>query len=210
MLFALAPTANAQNQEVPGCGRLGENYAGYAMDYYTATPFDRKRVEGPHFDREHAALARGQTTVDYSSSGSKGISVAGSLDYTLRVWPNHPGALADITKYARIKKSENPDGLKSVKCYFIRAITFKPEDGTVRFLYTLYLLDFGYDQEAAEQLQTAVQLIDQPGINMLYNIGLAYLRLKRYDEARKIAEEVYTNGYELPGLRNMLQRAGKW
>lgn len=198
----------AQNQEVPGCGRLGDNYAGSAMDYYKATSFDRRRVEVPHFDNEHAALALGRTVVD--SAHAQG-PVAGGLDYVLRVWPNHPGALADMSKYAKIKKSERPDKLKySVKCYFKRAVAFTPEDSTVRFLFALHLLDFGYEQEAAEQLDIAAKLDDQPSINSLYNMGLAYFRLKRYDEARRIAEEVYSRGYELPGLRNLLQRAGKW
>ena len=207
-LLAVTCVAKAQNQEVPGCGRLGENFAGYAMDYYKASAFDRSRVENPHFDREHAALLRGKTTVN--SLIAQG-PVAGGLDYVLRVWPNHPGALADMVKYSRIKKSENPDGMQTpVSCYFKRAIVFRPEDATVRFLYALHLLDIGKEKEASEQLDMAVQLDEEPTINVRYNMGLAYFRLKKYDEARKIAEEVYAQGYDLPGLRNMLTKAGKW
>lgn len=208
LLFAM--TAFAQNQEVEGCGQLGNNYEGYAMDYYQATPFNRKRVEDPHFTREHAAIARGQTTVDYNN-GAKGIPVSGSLDYTLRVWPNHPGALADMATYARIKKSEYPDGMKKpISCYFRMAIAFKPEDGFVRFLYTIHLLDFGHTKEAEEQFDLAVKYLENPNLNIRYNFGLIYFRLKRYDDARRIAEEVYGKNYELPGLRNLLKKAGKW
>ncbi|EKD97526.1 MAG: hypothetical protein ACD_23C00880G0002 [uncultured bacterium] len=178
------------------------------MDYYTASEFDRRRVEVPHFNDEHAALSRGKTVINNRHAQGP---VAGGLDYVLRVWPNHPGALADMTKYARIKKSENPDKLPiPVKCYFKRAIVFTPNDSHVHFLYAIHLLDFGYNQEAAEQLELAVKLDEQPSINTRYNMGLIYFRLKRYEEARRIAEDVYSHGYELPGLRNLLKRAGKW
>lgn len=207
-LYFMTGSTYAQNQEVPGCGRLGENYEGYAMDYYKASKFDRQRVEGPHFNDEHAALSKGSTVINNRHAQGP---VAGGLDYVLRVWPNHPGALADMSKYARIKKSENPDQLKlPVKCYFKRAIVFTPDDSTVRFLYAIHLLDFGYEKEASEQLEMSIKLNDQPNINTRYNMGLLYFRLKRYDEARLIAEDVYSQGYELQGLRNLLQRAGKW
>lgn len=207
MFILAAQDAHAQNQEVPGCGRLGLNYVGYAMDYYKSKPSERQLVEGAHFKDEHAALSIGKTTINNKSAQGP---VAGGLDYVLRVWPNHPGALADLVKYTRIKKSERPDGMMVASCYFKRAIVFVPEDGMVRLLYAIYLLEFGYAQEALEQAELAEKLIETPTTNHLYNLGLIYFELKRYDDARRLAAEVYGRGYELPGLRKKLERAGEW
>ena len=43
-----------------------------------------------------------------------------------------------------------------------------------------------------------------------YNIGLAFYRLKRYDDARTHAHAAYRLGFDLPGLKNLLIAAGKW
>lgn len=208
--FVLLPisTGLAQTEEVPGCGSLGQNYIGYARDYYTATAADRKLVEGAHFDDEHAALSRGGTTINNARAQGP---VGGGLDYVLRVWPNHPLALADLNKYAKIKKSDRPDKMRwTVDCYYKRAITFVPNDGMVRFLYAIYLADFGKETEALENIELAEKLLVAPSTNTLYNMGLVYFRLKRYDDAKRLATIVYEQGYDLPGLKKQLQQAGKW
>ena len=43
-----------------------------------------------------------------------------------------------------------------------------------------------------------------------YNLGLIYLELGDADRALEQAHAAYALGYPLPGLRNRLQRMGKW
>jgi hypothetical protein len=46
--------------------------------------------------------------------------------------------------------------------------------------------------------------------NIHYNIGLTYLELNRFDEALRHAHTAYRLGFPLPGLKQKLQRVGKW
>ena len=46
--------------------------------------------------------------------------------------------------------------------------------------------------------------------NVHYNLGLAYVDLKRYDKALDSAHAAYRLGFPFPGLKNKLQRVGAW
>ena len=50
--------------------------------------------------------------------------------------------------------------------------------------------------------------MDSPTLQ--YNLGLAYLDVKQYDEALSHAHRAYEMGVTLPGLRNRLKAAGQW
>lgn len=202
-LSALAVPAD----DVPGCGRFGDNWAGKAFDYRSATPEELDRVEKYHFVDEHAAIMSGRVNV---SSASFQGSAAGGLDYTLRTWPNHPYALADMIRIAKMTRSERPGNIKyTVECYLRRAVAFAKEDPVPQFLFGLYELDRGKEVSAIEHLEAARSL-DENNANLLYNLGLAYYRLKDYQRADHFAHEAYNRGFPLPGLRDMLKRIGKW
>ena len=47
-------------------------------------------------------------------------------------------------------------------------------------------------------------------MNVQYNLGLAYFRLKDYDKALFHAQRAYARGAQLPGLERMLRNVGKW
>ena len=43
-----------------------------------------------------------------------------------------------------------------------------------------------------------------------YNLGLLYVDLDDFEQARASAEKAYGLGYPLPGLRRKLERLGEW
>lgn len=181
----------------PHCGELLQGRD------YTDTSAGNKRhlgtVEMHHFSSNIESLRHG-------NSGTLG----GELSYTLMMYPNHYRALAAFGNLSLRDKVLKPYGAKySVGCFFDRAIRFRPTDGVVRMVYGNYLLKAGKTDEAAEQLQTAVNLQpENPTIN--YNLGLLYVQKKDYEQARIYAKKAYELGFPLPGLKNKLVEAGKW
>jgi hypothetical protein len=45
---------------------------------------------------------------------------------------------------------------------------------------------------------------------MWYNLGLAYVEIKRYPEALEAAHKAYALGFPLPGLRDRLKSVNAW
>jgi len=183
------------------CGPLTNSYGPF--DYRSATRDERKLVESFHSDPALQNLHKGEMM------NERGF-IWNDFDYTLRAFPNHPAALAAIdTLSTRLKSDKPPRAARSGLCYFLRAIAFRPDDGTVRVLYGLYLLRRNKLQEAIEQLTTAENLMPNDR-NIQYNVGLAYFRLKDYDRAYERAVRAYQAGFPLPGLKNLLKGVGKW
>lgn len=178
------------------CGSLHNGYG----------PFDFRSdkdklpiVEGAHFTPEVANLIRGRTG-----------PIGGDLDYTLRAFPNHPGALMSMIRLSEKKKGIKPLGARySTECYFQRAVRFRADDTNVRMIYAIYLSKNQRAAEALKQLDDAHKLGEESA-NFYYNAGLIYFGLGRYDEALTNAHRAYQAGFSLPGLRNKLKESGKW
>jgi hypothetical protein len=140
--------------------------------------------------------------------------IAENLDYTLRHFPNHHEALYTVSKFEHklggtLPQKPSWTWRRSAKCYFDRAIRFRPKDGVVRMLYGIHLHKAGKLENALKQYKAGLELI--PGSSELnYNLGLLYYDLKKYKLAKKYATIAYKLGYPLPGLRNMLKEAGYW
>lgn len=180
------------------CGALDNAYGPF--DYRVASQDKKQLVEGAHFTREVEQLIRGK-----NSNGP-----AGDLDYTLRVFPNHPRALKSMMEHSFRTKLEQPYGATwPVWCYFDRAIRFQPEDGQVKMLYAMYLKRKGRLEESANQLERAQEYLGD-NANLLYNMGLIYLDLGDFEKSLEYAHKAYSMGFPLEGLRNRLKRAGKW
>jgi len=180
------------------CGDLKNFYGPY--DYQTADSELRARIEDYHFTPKVAALQAGQSTMD----------IGADIAYTLRVFPNHPRALYAMAELGRRQKRAVPvKAGYSVECWFNRAIRFRPNDGKVRIVYGIELLKDGKKQEAIEQLKIGIDLDPQDG-NAQYNVGLAYFDIGDYDSALMHAKKAQDLGYSLPGLRNKLEKIGKW
>jgi tetratricopeptide (TPR) repeat protein len=142
--------------------------------------------------------------------GTTSNRAARDIDYTLRAFPNNPRALFAMMRLAEREKTEKPVGSRyTVSCWFDRALRFAPDDGAVRVVLGIYLSKNGKKDEAIKQLEIAQKLVgDDP--NLHYNLGLTYFDLKEYDKSLEHAHAAYRLGFPLPGLREKLQKAGKW
>ena len=85
-------TAIAQAQVLEECGVLENAYGPF--DYRTAEREAKVLVEERHFP----------AVVETLTAGSTG-SLAADIDYTLRVFPNHPRALMAMTRLAEREKA---------------------------------------------------------------------------------------------------------
>ncbi len=195
----LTTTAHAQHVSESGCNLELRNAFG-PFDYRTATEEQRQIVELNHFTGAVENLLRGITG-----------PIGGDLDYTLRVFPNHPRALMSMAKLARREGKARPVGSHyTASCWFERALAFRPQDPQVRLVYGIDLLRDGKTSEAIEQMLLAEKYMDTADANVAYNLGLAYFEAKDYEQALKRAHQAYELGFPLPGLREKLQRAGQW
>lgn len=191
--FCCASTAFAQGL----CGDLQGGYGPF--DYRTATPQQKRLVEGTHFLPHTEALTRGETG-----------SIGADIGYTLRAFPNHPRALNAMMNLATKQRRDPPSGSQyTLACWFDRAIRFSPDDPNVRTLFGIYLARSGKRAEAVEQLQFAEKLAGESA-NVQYNLGLVYFDLGDYDKSIEYAKKAYASGFPLPGLRDKLKKAGKW
>lgn len=195
ILILRLPSAFAQGEAV--CGSLENGYGPY--DY--RTDVDKLNVvERYHFTPEVEGLLRGKST----------IVIGADIAYTLNAFPNHHRALMAMAKLAQKEKTERPKGSRhSMSCWFERAERFRPDDAMVRVIHGLYLIQAGRSGEAIQKLELAARL-DNSNPNVHYNLGLAYFNLGQYEKALLGAHRAYAAGFPLPGLRNMLKRAGKW
>ena len=198
VLTAMSAPALALTANEISCGPLHNAYGPF--DYRDATPDKKQIVESVHFTSEVEQLIRGRTSA----------TPVGDLDYTLRVFPNHPRALYSLMRWGQLKKTDYPKGAHwPIWCYFDRATRFQPEDAQVRMLYGMYLQKKGSNSEAMDQLAQAEKYADDSA-NVFYNIGLVYLDLNKPDKALEYAHRAYRIGFPLQGLRNRLERIGKW
>jgi tetratricopeptide (TPR) repeat protein len=151
-------------------------------------------VEAGHFTSKVERLVEGESQAN----------PAGDIDYTLRAIPNHHRALYAISRYElRFGASR----WKTAKCYFDRAVVFRPEDPTVRMLLGLhYAMRDNHEQALSAYREAESLMPDNPELQ--YNLGLTLIELGEYDAAREAAIRAYDGGYPLPGLRRKLNDLG--
>lgn len=159
-------------------------------------------VEMAHYTEEVAAGIKGNTG-----------ALSGDLDYTLRAFPNHAGALSTMMRVAlREKQVTLPQGKRPVECYFDRAIRFAPDDPAAYALYGsfLYGRDKNDDRKRALEMFLTALALDPDNASINYNTGLAYLASGKSKEANSYAQKAYAQGFPLAGLQNMLLKLGAW
>jgi len=178
------------------CGQLTSSYG----------PFDYRSekdklgiVEKVHLTPDVLNLVRGATG-----------EIGGDLNYTLHTFPNHHLALMAMVRLGEKQKKSIPRGARySVECYLYRAAKFRQDDSVVKIIYASYLVKNGRFNEAKKYLDE-VEELGEENSNVYYNMGLIFLDIKDYDKALLYAHRAYKLGFPLPGLRNRLERAGKW
>ncbi|MDR0775286.1 MAG: hypothetical protein LBE81_01420 [Azonexus sp.] len=179
------------------------------FDYNKATLAERHLVERPHFDEHYQAYRLGKGILQKKTDHIIETPAAG-FSYTLWAFPNHPLALAAMEDIAFKQKKDTPPGAQlKVHCYFQRAVRFTPEDPLVRSLYGYYYARRGKKQEAMMQLAKAESL-DSGIADVAVYSAFAYFEISEFNKSLEAAKQAYQLGYQLPGLRNKLERAGKW
>jgi Flp pilus assembly protein TadD len=200
LAFSL-PAAHGQAQMLPAeCGSLENHYG--PLDYTNPAyrKYELPLVENAHFTRDVYELRRGATET----------FPLHDIDYTLRAFPNHHPALDAIARLHREHSTEKfPQGRYTITCWFLRARAFRPADGMVPLIQGGHLFQLRKFAEAEEPLRRAVELMPQSA-EAAYNLGLVYVRLNRYGDARTYAHKAYGMGFTLPGLRNQLEQRGEW
>ena len=185
---------------------LAGNYCGDLSTGGTDGPYDYtiphrriREIEGNHFNQDVENLISGMTG-----------TIGAEIDFLLRYVPNHHRALLSLSKLSLRDKTNKPAGARyTVLCFFERAIRFKPDDATVHYLFSGYLLETDKFDMALEQLNIASKLEpNNPAIN--YNLGLLYFQKKNYDKALHFAKKAYSQNFPLPGLKNKLTSVGRW
>jgi tetratricopeptide (TPR) repeat protein len=187
-------------QPSAGCGDFNyERTAIGPLDYRITPPDEIEFIEVRHFPSHVERLVRGE----------KG-TIAGDIAYTLRAFPNHPRALRSAAELTRRNGGAMPKDLGfSIACWFDRAVAYRPDDAQVRVVWAFELIKAKQDAAALEQVTKAEQLAKgNPQIH--YNVGLLYFDLKEYDKSLANARIAYEQGFNLPGLKDKLTKAGKW
>lgn len=178
------------------CGSLQNAFGPF--DYRDKTKGQELQlVESGHFTADVRTLRRGASTV----------SPIDDLNYALRAFPNHWGALEAVSRFEL--QGGNMREFRTVDCYFDRALRFAPDDSNVHLLYGVYLMRRKRDDEARRELEEAERLAPE-SIDIAYNLGLLYLRLGEPGKSMEKARYAYEKGYPLPGLRVALEKAGAW
>jgi tetratricopeptide (TPR) repeat protein len=179
------------------CGDPFTNTFG-PFDYRTAPSEKKGIVERHHFT----------PNVETLRSGNSG-TVGAELDYTLRVFPNHPRALMAMVRLGHRDKTPQPKGTRySVECFVERAIRFRPDDLDVRQVRGIYLTYQGRYQEAKAEFKLVIEKDPNNG-GAHYNLGLAHLETKDYSAAVEEAKAARALGVTLTGLSDKLKAVGK-
>jgi hypothetical protein len=206
LIGTAAGAAHAQNRDPSNCGGLHPEGSNMGMfgpyDYTNKANWKEKLplVERHHFSTDVETLRRGITT----------RPPAPDLNYTLLAFPNHHRALVSLVNLSFREKTNKPKHMEySVDCFFDRAMRFKPHDKRVQMIYGTYLMRNNKYKEALKFFDNAEDgLKGDP--NFHYNRGLLHVELKQWDKAADDAAVAYSAGFNLPGLRDKLSRAGKW
>ena len=181
------------------CGEIKNAFGPFDFRKAASLPQEYNLVISAHFTPEVEQNIKGNSSY-----------IAADLDYTLRAWPNHPNALASMSRQGILEKKLTPNGAKwPVDCYFVRAFQFAPDDGTIHAVYGNHLLAHGKDAEAMAEFKRAVEM-EPENATINYNAGLAYFKAKDYDKALLHAKKAYSLNFPLPGLKNKLVSVGKW
>jgi len=174
-------------------------------------PYDyreRKKYPGQIFITEEYHFTKRIENLQQDST----TSAINDIQYTLMAWPNHHRALYSAFQFRKTARGQWPQNANSatpVECHLMRAINFAPTDPVPYMIQGMLLSDFGKYEDALKSFQEANKLMPNDVITQ-YNMGLTMVVLKMYKEAVKVAQQVYSTDFPLPGLKDELTAAGYW
>lgn len=163
---------------------------------------DRAKFEGELFITEEYHLTPEILNLQQATT----TTAINDIQYTLMAWPNHHKALYAAYRYRLLNRGEFRRDINApspVECHLQRAINFSPRDPVPYMIQGMLLHEWELYKEALKSFRTANALMPNDVIT-LYNMGLTLVELEMYEEAREVADRVYSTDFPLPGLRNKL------
>ena len=197
-----AQVADRLAAEERECGSFYREGRNPPSDYRTAP----RRIGGKLSLVVNRHFTPGVRTLTRHSTGPFGDD----LDYTLYSFPNHLPALLVMDELAQREKTDKPAGaLHTIDCYYRRAIRYASDDMLARVAYADYLRRSNRADDALKQLNFALENAGDNGFTY-FNIGLAYMGLKAYDQALVAAHRAIANGFDRPDLKKQLSALNRW
>jgi tetratricopeptide (TPR) repeat protein len=196
-----APAAGDTFYGAP-CVDVHENYGPFDYLQRKSLPGELRIVERYHFTPQ----------VEQLIAPVSSVHVLGEISYTLKAWPNHHRALNSMVRHRVLTWGTRPKEYlrySPAECWLQRAIKFSPKDATVYMLYGMLLHQTDFMDKAVDNYKKALN-IEPTHVQAKYNLALLLVDLKKYDEAKIYAIDLYSKGYPLPGLKDKLKKVGKW
>lgn len=127
------------------------------------------------------------------------------FNFILNYFPNHPRALllmSDLCGKWQARQCNMDE-------YFDKALRRSPENAGIHLTKGIHLQKRGKLDEAIDSYKKSLEY--NPGsANTHYNLGLAYVAKKEFTLANEHAQQAYSLGISLPGLRDKLVAANAW
>ena len=201
LLLTSTPTRAASVLKAPappGCKQYSSSYYG-PFDYRTAPQQRRDIVEDHHFTQDVEELRGGADS-----------NVGLDLNYTMGVFPNHLRAIVAMMRYSKqTKQDPTPGATMSLECYFLRGISFVPEDLVFRMQYAVFLISRNRVSDALKIVDEVSAHANDSGFTH-FNAGMLYFDMKEYDKAVAEAHRAMALGFDRPDLHDRLSSIGRW
>lgn len=185
--------------EVQPCEPIDPTMTAYNYNHDFNDPNSQlalRTVEINHFDADVRQLRKGETA-----------PLPHDLDFVLRAFPNDYEALNAMASWQLANKgSAAARGYWTADCYFLRAISFRPNDWKVHYVYAIFLDKARRLPEAAEQYAIA-EKDGGSGPDFYYNRGLFEVDAGNLEKARDYARKAREAGNTLPGLAQRIAQA---
>lgn len=200
LLFLCLPSMSmAQDSSPSPCGPLYTPGHYGPADYRTASRSSKELVEGAHFTPGVESLKVGKTGL-----------FGGDISYTLRVFPNHPRALAAMERLAEKEKANPPPASEyTIECWYERAMRYQPDDPVVRLLYVNFLIKRNQQEQANQHLKYVIESASDNPFTQ-FNAGMLLFDMRDYDGALRQAHKALAMGLPRPELRDRLKSVGRW
>jgi tetratricopeptide (TPR) repeat protein len=182
------------------CSGKGQGYGPYDYTKRGSLAEYLYLVEKAHF-QPHVEML--------SSKKSNREEMYADLDYTLRAFPNHHRALNTLNRFIDSKVDYRATKLSSPECYFLRALHFSPKDSITHMLYGAFLQKLKEHELALKSYKIAESL-NPSSAQLQYNLGLLYIDMENYKEAKTYASKAYAQNFPYKGLKNKLKKMGVW
>jgi tetratricopeptide (TPR) repeat protein len=169
-----------------------------ARDYYAAGGDRTATAALRNLDRNHYQPAVKQLQDRHYRSA------LANLDFMLKYFPNHPQALAKMAELGLVTQRTD-----IAEQRFKDALARYPGDDETYVIYGTFLQKLGRVDAAIHEYKKAIE-IDAESVYAHYNLGLAYVDRKEYQQANIHAQKAYRLGAGFPGLRTKLQTVGAW